>query len=132
MKAKLLSAILIIAGVACLHSAAQAQGLARLQMTHDFTVGSATLPAGHYTILRFSPETSNGLLIRNDNGKSAIFVVPKVFESRNGGDSQLHFLRSGDAYALTEVDTANGAYFLFRNHNLDQEDKAGSLTVSGQ
>src|SRR5579864_8143066 len=95
MKTKFLSAILIIASVAGVHSAAHAQGLARLQMTHDFTVGSATLPAGSYTVLRIFPETFNGLLIRNDNGKSSAFVVPETFESRNGRESKLLFRRNG-------------------------------------
>ena len=131
MKTKILSAILLATCVASLHSVAHAQGLARLQMTHDFTVGTTTLPAGNYTVLRIFQETFNGLLIRNDNGKVSASVVPEVFESRNGGDSKLRFLRSGDAYALTEVDTADGA-FLLPNHSQGQEDKAGSGTFAGQ
>ena len=132
MKTKFLSAILIITSVAGVHSAAQAQNVARLQMTHDFTVGLATLPAGNYTVLRLSSQTFNGLLIRNDNGKSSAFVVPEAFESRNGGESRLHFHRNGDDYALTEVDTPDGAYFLLPNHNQGQGNKAGSATVAGQ
>lgn len=132
MKAKLLSAILIIGSVAGIQAAARAQGLARLQMTHDFTVGTTTLPAGNYTVLHIFPETFNGLLIRKDDGKASAFVVPDTFESRNGGESKLLFRRTGDAYALTEVDTAEGAYLLMPTHNQSQQDKAGSATASGQ
>lgn len=132
MKTKLLSAFLIIASVAGLHSAAHAQGLARLQMTHDFTVGTATLPAGNYTILRIFPETFNGLLIRNDDGKASAFVVPETFESRDSGESELHFRRNGDTYTLTEVDTTDGAYTLSPNRSQHYKDKDGSAIASGQ
>src|ERR1700746_2526962 len=98
MKAKLLAAILIIASVAGVHSTAHAQDLARLQLTHEFTVGTTTLPAGNYTVLRIFPEATNGLLIRNDDGKTSAYVVSEVFEPRSGGATKLRFLRSGDAY----------------------------------
>ena len=132
MKTNFLNAILVAACVTGLLPAAHAQGSARVQMTHDFTVGTATLPAGNYTILRIAPESFNGLLIRNDDGKSSAFVVPATFESRNGETPELHFLHSGDAYALTEVDTADGAYLLSPNHSQSHKDKAGSAIVSGQ
>lgn len=133
MRAKFLSAILIIVSVAGVHSVAHAQGLARLQVTHEFTVGTTTLPAGSYTVRHIFPETFNGLLIRSDDGKASAFVLPETFEAKQGGgESKVHFSHNGDAYALTEIDTADGVYLLLPTQHQSQQGQAGSATVSGQ
>ena len=67
----------------------------------EFTVGQTTLPAGKYTIYRTSVNTSDGFLMRDDNGHVAVVfkthAVPGQGQSEKG---RLEFRRLGDQYFL--------------------------------
>lgn len=67
----------------------------------DFTVGQTTLPAGKYTIYRTSVNTSDGFLMRDENGHVAVVfkthAVPGLEQPVKG---RLEFRRLGDQYFL--------------------------------
>jgi len=67
VKTRFLIAILVTACIAGLRPEAHAEDNSiRVQMTHEFSVGKTTLPAGDYTIQRVTPGCFNVLLIRSE------------------------------------------------------------------
>jgi hypothetical protein len=83
-------------------SAKASSTMLRADIPFDFTVGSATLPAGTYTITEATPGV---LQIRNEKlGSDAAFVLANSLESPKPQDSgKLIFNRYGDTYFLNQV-----------------------------
>ena len=83
-------------------SAKASSTMLRADIPFDFTVGSATLPAGTYTVTEATPGV---LLIRNDNpGPDPAFVLANLVETTKAQDSaKLIFHRYGNSYFLSEV-----------------------------
>jgi hypothetical protein len=109
MKVKLLSAIVVATVCFGARANAQTENLVRVQLTHEFLVGTTALPAGSYTIDRLDPNTSL-LLIRNDLGQPSTLIVPLTFESQSEDAAKLTFIKTGDSYSLTKIDTAVGVF----------------------
>jgi hypothetical protein len=89
---------------------AHAQYLDRVvvKVPFEFVAGARTLPAGTYTIGRFSDEVRSALLITDyDKGE---FVLPVDAADVSGGPSKLTFERVGDKYFLSAVETPEHAY----------------------
>jgi hypothetical protein len=79
-----------------------------VKVPFEFVVGTKTLPAGTYTVGRFSPGVSSGLLIKSyDNGA---FVLPIVADSMNDGSPKFSFDQVGGKYFLSKVETPNHSY----------------------
>lgn len=67
----------------------------------DFTVGQKTLPAGKYTIYRTSVNTTDGFLMRDENGRVAVvFKTHAVQGLEHPAKGRLEFRRLGDQYFL--------------------------------
>ena len=109
---KMFAAILLGAGLAAFASTALADDSLRLRVSHEFSVGATTLPAGAYSLWRTSSEASQVLLIRSDDGRFSTYVVPVTSEWNSAGNSQFTFAQSGDSYRLTGIETPTGVYTL--------------------
>ena len=106
--------VVVIGSVLLVSVAATAQaqlpGTAiRATIPFDFKVQGRTLPAGNYEIRRINDDESIGLFIRNvdDKHDKAMFGTEPVYMNRIPGKNVLVFNRYGDAYFLSEVETAS-------------------------
>ena len=108
---KIFSLVVIGSVLSLVAPTAQAQlpGMAiRATIPFDFIVRGRTLPAGSYEIRRVTDESLD-LLIRNvdDKHDKAMFGTEPVYMNRIPGKNVLVFNRYGDAYFLSEVETAS-------------------------
>jgi hypothetical protein len=108
---KIFSLVVIGSVLSLVAATAQAQlpGMAiRATIPFDFIVRGRTLPAGSYEIRRVTDESLD-LLIRNvdDKHDKAMFGTEPVYMNRIPGKNVLVFNRYGDAYFLSEVETAS-------------------------
>jgi len=108
---KIFSLVVIGSVLSLVAATAEAQlpGMAiRATIPFDFIVRGRTLPAGSYEIRRVTDESLD-LLIRNvdDKHDKAMFGTEPVYMNRIPGKNVLVFNRYGDAYFLSEVETAS-------------------------
>ncbi len=76
----------------------------RANIPFDFIVGSQTLPAGEYSIVKLS-SLGNEYMMRNDNGSKAILFDAVTVEPKNTSDenAKLVFERYGDSSFLSDI-----------------------------
>jgi hypothetical protein len=87
---------------------ANAQGVesVRAEISFDFKVGHATLPAGDYR-LSHNPAEAGVLTVRSMDGRHGAVVMTEAIEARNGtpNANKVVFEREGTSYVLSEVFT---------------------------
>ena len=93
-----------------INALAQDSDRAVVKVPFEFVAGAKTLPAGTYTIGRFSPGVNSGLIIRS-YGNSAL-LLPIEAEDASGGPSKLSFEHVGGKYFLSKVETPERVYNL--------------------
>ena len=81
-----------------------------VKVPFEFVAGTKTLPAGTYTIGRFSPGVSSALIIRSDG--NGAFLLPIDTENASGGPSKLSFEHAEGKYFLSKVETPERVYNL--------------------
>jgi hypothetical protein len=72
----------------------------------DFTAGNTTLPAGEYSILKSTIDTSVLTIQRTDQTASIMIPTMAAVSSQPQSESRLIFHRYGDRYFLSQVWTA--------------------------
>jgi len=109
MKKTSLTAVLTLTCLLGLGISAHAQDASRVAVNvpFDFIAGGQMLPAGTYTVSRVSP-VSRSLEIRSY--ESGAFLLPIAFDDAAGDQAKLAFVRVGDEYFLSEIDTLAGVY----------------------
>jgi len=80
----------------------------RVKVPFEFVAGSATLPAGTYTLGRLSVDAYSGLTI-STFGHGA-FVLPIAVDGTSAEQPKLSFEQVGGKYFLTKADTPGGIY----------------------
>ena len=104
---KRITAIALFALATLVAGSAMAQERAvKATVPFDFTVGSAHIPAGTYTIM--STSTSTLIELRSDTGKVHIFGAAYP-DGKQWNRSSLVFDRYGDRYFLHEIRCSNSA-----------------------
>ena len=79
-------------------------------MPFEFVVSGKTLPAGTYTVKRFSQQPFDVLMITsNDNGTS-VFVNPIEMEDASTYKPNVSFHRVGEQHFLSSIQTADYVY----------------------
>src|ERR1700731_2070035 len=106
-----LTAVLTMTCLLGFGMSARAQENVRVTVPFEFVAGGATLPAGQYSVSRFDPSMSRGLMFRSYN-KPGAFALPLVFsgDENLGGEAKLSFQHVGDKYFLNKVATGKGVY----------------------
>lgn len=130
MKNAFLTALLLLAGLLATGSMARAQETLAVQVPHDFVVNGRTLPAGAYHISRGSNLSLNTLLIRSDDGKSVLFFMPSTVEGSVSQMPHLSFIRNGEQYVLSGVQTSNTNYTAFATEQKSGNDVQPASAMS--
>jgi hypothetical protein len=89
--------------------AVQAQQSLVVNVPFDFTAGSTTLPAGEYSILKSTIDTSLLTIQRADLSVSIIIPTMAAVSSDRQSESRLIFHRYGDRYFLSQVWSAGNS-----------------------
>ncbi len=94
---------------------AQEEDTVVAKVPYDFIVGSKTLPAGTYTVMRVAGRVDDaaghGELEISSNGTHAsAFLLPTFFDDVQTGHARLDFEHVGDKYFLSAIETPIGTY----------------------
>lgn len=109
MKRNLMTGILTTLALLLLISvpSAHAQTTIRVTVPFNFTVGTAEMPAGTYTISRVS---SSVIEINGSTAKKSAFsIVRSEGASSSDSNAKLVFNQYGDGYSLSQVSRGYGA-----------------------
>src|SRR5262249_8841267 len=110
-----------IAALALVASSAHAADIS-CNVPFSFSVGKATLPAGHYAV----STTGTGALIFRGVQTGPISLTNRL-ESRKQTDAKMVFYRYGDRYVLREVWTGGGAGRELLQPRQESEPKAAKI-----
>jgi hypothetical protein len=95
---------LLIAGGQGIASAQIGDTTIEANITHDFIVGTTTLPAGKYEIRVLSDTDPNTFEIRSANGHAvALFETRSAQANRTPRKTELVFNKLGDSYFLSQI-----------------------------
>jgi hypothetical protein len=75
-----------------------------------FVVSGKTLPAGTYTLSRFSDEKSEGLILSSNEHGTSVFVRPVEVESARVDNPSVSFERVGEQRFLSRIETKDDVY----------------------
>jgi hypothetical protein len=99
-------AFFALATLVAASSAVAQERAVKATVPFDFTVGSAHVPAGTYTISSPSQRSSGAIMLRNDTGKATIFAIAHA-DGKRSQAGKLVFDKWGDQYFLREILCAN-------------------------
>ena len=89
---------------------AQIRGEIAVTLPFEFVVSGKTLPAGTYTVSRFSDDKFDGVILSNREGGKSVFVHPTEVENTSADKPQVSFERVGEQHFLTRIQTAHDVY----------------------
>src|SRR5467141_750580 len=76
----------------------------------EFVVSGKTLPAGTYTLSRFSDGKFEGLILSSYENRTSVFVHPIEIESAHADKPSVSFERVGEQHFLSRIQNANDVY----------------------
>ena len=102
-------------------AAAQIRGEIVVTLPFEFVVSGKTLPAGTYTVSRFSDDKFDGLLLSSHENRTSVFVHPVDIENTSADKPQVSFERVGDQHFLTRIQTTNDVYNIHVSRSVTME-----------
>lgn len=134
MKRNLMTGILTTLALLLLISvpSTYAQTTIRVTVPFNFTVGTAEMPAGTYTISRVSSSVIE--ITGSTTKKSVVSIVRSEGASSSDSTPKLVFNQYGDRYSLSQVSRGYGAIVMqLPTSKLEQEQQIASTSgASGQ
>jgi hypothetical protein len=76
----------------------------------EFVVSGKTLPAGKYTVIRFSDDKSDGLILSSYENRTSVIVHPIEIESARADKPNVSFERVGEQHFLSRIQTTRNIY----------------------
>jgi hypothetical protein len=106
---KILVALICLAGWG-VNAQAQTRGENRIDLPFNFVIDGQNLPAGVYTVSRFSNEKRDGLILSSYENHVSVFVHPAKIESAPAGTPSASFVLVGRRHFLSRIETAYDVY----------------------
>jgi len=75
-----------------------------------FVVNGKTLPAGSYTVKRFSPQPFDVLMLTSDNTGTSVLVHPTEMEGASNEKPKVSFRKVGEQHFLSAIQTEDYVY----------------------
>jgi hypothetical protein len=112
MRKQVLKILMAFVGFAALSGVAKAEIRQEIIVTlpFAFVADGQTLPAGTYTLSRFSDEKRDGLILSSREHHVSVFVRPLVVESARADKSSVSFQRVGESLFLAKIETKRDVY----------------------
>ena len=127
--ARLLVAITFLFGLGV---AAKAETPPEIVVTlpFGFVVGGKTLPAGTYTVSRWSGDKFGSLMLTSHGNRASVFLLPSRIERASADKPQVSFQRVGEQYFLSTIQTTFDIYQIPISHSA-MMDAAAKVRDSG-
>jgi hypothetical protein len=112
MKSKLASILLVLIGFvgAGIPARATTRDEITVKLPFEFVVSGETLPAGTYTLSRFSDDKLDGLILSNSEHHISVFVYPVSVGEALADEPQVSFQRVGEQEFLTTIRTSHDVF----------------------
>jgi hypothetical protein len=81
-----------------------------VRLPFAFVVNGKTLPAGSYTVKRFSQQPFDALMLTSDNSGTSVFVLPTEMEGASDSKPKVRFREVGEQHFLTTIQTEDYVY----------------------
>ena len=107
--ARILVAVTFLLGLSVAANA-EIQPQIAVTLPFDFVVNGKTLPAGTYTVKRFSQQPFDVLMLTSDNTGSTVFVRPTEMESASDEKPRVSFHKVGEQHFLSAIQTEDYVY----------------------
>jgi hypothetical protein len=123
--ARLLVAITFLFGLGV---AAKAETPPEIVVTlpFGFVVGGKTLPAGTYTVSRWSGDKFGSLMLTSHGNRASVFLLPSRIERASADKPQVSFQRVGEQYFLSTIQTTWDVYHIPVSHSAIMADAVRS------
>ena len=118
--AKILAAVTFLLGFSVAANA-EIQPQIAVTLPFAFVVNGKTLPAGSYTVKRFSQQPFDALILTSDNSGTSIFVLPTEMEDASDYKPKVSFRKVGEQHFLSAIQTEDYVY----NFSVPRSDHPG-------
>lgn len=106
---RILLALVCFAGLG-VTAKAQIRREIAVTLPFEFVVSGKTLPAGTYTVSRFSNDRFDGLVLSSYENRVSVFVHPIEVESARADKPNVTFERVGESHFLSKIETSYDVY----------------------
>ena len=107
--ARVIVAVTFLLGLsAAANAEVRSQVIVKLPFT--FVAGGVTLPAGTYTVKRFSQQPFDTLMLTSDDRGTSVFIQPAEMENASEDKPKVSFDRVGEERVLSSIETADYIY----------------------
>jgi hypothetical protein len=89
---------------------AETRGQIVVTLPFEFVVSGKTLPAGTYTVSRFSDDKSEGVILSSRENRVSVFVHPIEVASARMDKPSVSFERVGESHFLSKIETEHDIY----------------------
>jgi hypothetical protein len=107
--ARILVAVTFLLGLSVAANA-EIQPQIAVILPFNFVVNGKTLPAGTYTVRRFSQQPFDALMLTSDNTRTSVFVVPTEMEGASNDKPKVTFRKVGEQHFLSAIQTEDYVY----------------------
>jgi hypothetical protein len=107
--ARILVAVTFLLGVSVAANA-EIQPEVMVKLPFAFVASGITLPAGTYTVKRFSQQPFDTLMLTSDDKGTSVFVRPIEMEEATDEKVKVSFRKVGEQHFLSAIETADYIY----------------------
>jgi hypothetical protein len=107
--ARILVAVTFLLGFSVAANA-EIRGEVVVKLPFAFVASGVTLPAGTYTVKRFSQQPFDTLMLTSDNKRTSVFIHPAEMEDASDEKPKVSFHRVGEQHFLSAIETADYVY----------------------
>jgi hypothetical protein len=107
--ARILVAVTFLLGLSVAANA-EISGEVVVKLPFAFVASGVILPAGTYTVKRFSPQPFDTLMLTSDDKRTSVFIHPTEMEDASDDKPKVSFHRVGEQHFLSAIATADYIY----------------------
>jgi hypothetical protein len=107
--ARIIVAVTFLLGLS-MAANAEIRGVVKVTLPFEFVANGKTLPAGTYTVKRFSQEPFDTLMLTSDDSGTSVFVHPIEMEEATDSKARVSFHKVGEQHFLSAIETADYVY----------------------
>src|SRR5882757_7553405 len=101
--ARILVAVTFLLGFSVAANA-EIRGEVVVKLPFAFVASGVTLPAGTYTVKRFSQQPFDTLMLTSDNKRTSVFIHPAEMEDASDEKPKVSFHRVGEQHFLSAIE----------------------------
>jgi hypothetical protein len=107
--ARIIVAVTFLLGLSVAANA-EIRSVLKVTLPFEFVASGNTLPAGTYTVKRFSQQPFDTLMLTSDNTGTSVFVHPVEMEEASDSKTRVSFRKAGEQHFLGAIETTDYVY----------------------